>query len=121
MNKSQQTKQPPKAYSRVLLGNGDEMVVYRDEMQKELFRLSVSRCNAEWMYWVDSGVSGFGAQVVIGDTLKLSVNPDRPADHILLCFEMMTKQTVSIRVGQSQGAGLSMMIERAGTSTPRLN
>ena len=114
MNKSQQAKPNPKNYRRVLLGNGDAMVVYRDEVQKELFRLSVSRCNAEWMYWVDSGVSGFGAQIVIGDTRKLSVNPERPADHILLCFDMMTEQTVSIRVGQSQGAGLSMMIARAG-------
>ena len=120
-NASEKAEQQHRAYSRVLLGNGDAIIVFSAEQEKLLFQISVTRCANEWMYWIDKGMTGFGSQVVVGETRQMSVNPESPEDHVLLCFEMMTEQTVSIRIGQSQGAGLSMMIERAGTSTPRLN
>lgn len=110
-----------KAYSRVLLGDGDSLFVFSIGQEKMLFEICVTRCMNDWMYWLDTGLMGFGSQVVIGDKRQLSVNPECPEDHVLLCFEMMTENTVSIRIGQSAGAGLSMMIARAGTSTPRLN
>lgn len=110
-----------KAYSRVLLGDGDSLIVFSMQQEKMLFEICVTRCMNDWMYWLDTGLMGFGSQVVIGDKRQLSVNPECPEDHVLLCFEMMTENTVSIRIGQSAGAGLSMMIARAGTSTPRLN
>ena len=110
-----------KAYSRVLLGDGDSLFVFSIGQEKMLFEICVTRCMNEWMYWLDTSLSGIGSQVVIGDKRQLSVNPECPEDHVLLCFEMITENTVSIRIGQSAGAGLSMMIARAGTSTPRLN
>lgn len=113
MNKSQPNKPTTtRAYSQLLLIDGDAIVVYRDEQL--VFRLSVNRCNDQWMYWIGTGMSGFGSQVVIGDARKLSVNPERPADHVLLCFDMMSAQTVSLRLGQTPGAGLAVMVERAG-------
>ena len=120
---SQEANEKPnrKAYSRVLLGDGDSLFVFSIGQEKMLFEICVTRCMNEWMYWLDTSLSGIGSQVVIGETRQLSVNPECPEDHVLLCFEMMTENTVSIRIGQSAGAGLSMMIARAGTSTPRLN
>ena len=120
---SQEANEKPnrKAYSRVLLGDGDSLFVFSIGQEKMLFEICVTRCMNEWMYWLDTSLSGIGSQVVIGETRQLSVNPEYPEDHVLLCFEMMTENTVSIRIGQSAGAGLSMMIARAGTSTPRLN
>ena len=109
------------AYSRVLLKDGDSLIVFGAHEHNFIFELSVSRCNSEWMYWLDTGLIGFGVLIVPGETRKLSVNPDRPEDHVLLCFEMFTEQTVSIRAGQSQGAGVGMMIKRVERPTPRLN
>ena len=110
-----------KAYSRVLLGDGDSLFVFSIGQEKMLFEICVTRCMNEWMYWLDTSLSGIGSQVVIGETRQLSVNPEYPEDHVLLCFEMMTEQTASIRMGQSQGAGVGMMIKRAELSAPRLN
>ena len=122
-SESQESNAKPKhkGYSRILLGDGDSLIVFSMQQEKMLFEICVTRCMNDWMYWLDTGLMGFGSQVVIGDKRQLSVNPECPEDHMLLCFEMMTEQTVSIRVGQSQGAGLSMMIGRTGTSIHRLN
>lgn len=120
---SQEVNEKPnrKAYSRVLLGDGDSLFVFSIGQEKMLFEICVTRCMNEWMYWLDTSLSGIGSQVVIGETRQLSVNPEYPEDHVLLCFEMMTEQTVSIRMGQSQGAGVGMMIKRAERPAPRLN
>ena len=87
-----------KAYSRVLLGDGDSLFVFSIGQEKMLFEICVTRCMNEWMYWLDTSLSGIGSQVVIGETRQLSVNPEYPEDHVLLCFEKMTEQTVSIRM-----------------------
>ena len=122
-SESQESNAKPKqkGYSRILLGDGDSLIVFSMQQEKMLFEICVTRCMNDWMYWLDTSLSGIGSQVVIGETRQLSVNPEYPEDHVLLCFEMMTEQTVSIRMGQSQGAGVGMMIKRAELSAPRLN
>ena len=119
---SQEVNEKPnrKAYSRVFLVDGDAIALFDNEQL--FYRVNISRRNDQWFYWMDKGLSGITERIELGRRRVVIIRRDPfGTEKTEMYFELMTDQTVLLLISQTPGAGLSMMVERAELSAPRLN
>ena len=109
-----------KAYSRVFLVDGDAIALFDNEQL--FYRVNISRRNDQWFYWMDKGLSGITERIELGRRRVVTIRRDPfGTEKTEMYFELMTDQTILLLISQTPGAGLSMTIERADTTAPRLN